>query len=105
MTSVPTWRKTVALAAVLGLVAAACGDDDEGSGDDGGTREEASGTVYGEGLDLTSVCPDPLVVQTDWFPEPEHGGLYQVIGPDGDADAGAGTYTGPLGGTGIDLEV
>lgn len=105
MRSVPSWRKTVALALVVGMVAAACGDDeDEGTEDDSGT-EAGGGNGYGAGLDLASVCPDPLVVQTDWFPEPEHGGLYQVIGPDGEADAGAGTYTGPLGDTGIDLEV
>lgn len=107
MRSVPSWRRRAAVTAIaVGLIAAAaCGDDeDEGAEDDSGT-EAGTGSGYGAGLDLTSVCPDPLVVQTDWFPEPEHGGLYQVIGPDGEADAGAGTYTGPLGETGIDLEV
>jgi len=106
MRSVPSWRRRAVVAALtVGLVAAGCGDDDdEGAEDDSGT-EAGGGSGYGAGLDLTSVCPDPLVVQTDWFPEPEHGGLYQVIGTDGEADAGAGTYTGPLGETGIDLEI
>jgi hypothetical protein len=45
------------------------------------------------------------VLQTDWFPEPEHGGLYQLIGADGTTDPNAGTYTGPLLDTGIDLEI
>ena len=100
MSRVPSWRRAAALAIAVGMLAAACGDDDEAAEDDSDT-EEGSGA---EG-DLSSVCPDPLVVQTDWFPEPEHGGLYQVIGTDGEADAGAGVYTGPLGDTGIDLEI
>jgi hypothetical protein len=54
---------------------------------------------------LVGVCPDPLIVQTDWFVEPEHGYTYQMIGPDGDFDAAAGIYTGPLGDTGITLEI
>ena len=31
-------------------------------------------------------CPDPLVIQTDWFPEADHGWTYQMIGPDGKQD-------------------
>ena len=32
--------------------------------------------------DLSGVCPSPLVVQTDWFPESEHGAMYELIGDD-----------------------
>jgi hypothetical protein len=103
MSRVPSWRRAVALAVALGVVAAACGGDDDDSaastGSGSGAKSEASGTS------LKGVCPDPLVVQTDWFPEPEHGGLYQLIGPDGHADAGSGVYSGPLGDTGITLEI
>ena len=102
MSRVPSWRRAVALAFALGLIAAACGDDDDAAEDDSGSGEGGGSEAT---TDLSSVCPDPLVVQTDWFPEPEHGGLYQVIGTDGEPDAGAGTYTGPLGDTGIDLEI
>ena len=55
--------------------------------------------------DLTGICPDPLVIQTDWFPEPDHGYTYQAIGPDGTVDATKGTYSGPLANTGITLEI
>jgi hypothetical protein len=54
---------------------------------------------------LVGICPDPLIVQTDWFVEPEHGYTYQMIGPDGDFDAVNGVYSGPLGDTGITLEI
>ncbi|HET6954639.1 MAG TPA: hypothetical protein VFI47_30020 [Acidimicrobiales bacterium] len=99
---VPGGRRALALAAVVlvAVAATACGGDDD---EDTATETESSGTTGGP--DLTEVCPDPLIVQTDWFPEPEHGGLYQLIGTDGEADAEAGVYTGELAGTGIDLEI
>jgi hypothetical protein len=101
---VPGGRRALALvAALLLLVSAACGDDDEASTSEAESESESSGTTGGP--DLTEVCPDPLIVQTDWFPEPEHGGLYQLIGTDGEADAEAGVYTGELADTGIDLEI
>ena len=42
------------------------------------------------------ICPSNIVVQTDWWPEVEHGGTYQLIGPDGTADAEKFTYSGPI---------
>jgi hypothetical protein len=41
-------------------------------------------------------CPKNLVIQTDWLPEMEHGGVYQLIGPSGTADKGKKVYSGPL---------
>ena len=76
MERVPSWRRAAALVLVVGLVAAGCGSDDDEAAEDDSGSEEGTGGGYGAGLDLTSVCPDPLIVQTDWFPEPEHGGLY-----------------------------
>ena len=58
-----------------------------------------------EVMAFTDVCPAKIVVQTNWFPEAEHGGTYQVIGPDGIIDGENGTYRGPLAGTGLELEV
>ena len=56
-------------------------------------------------VDLSGVCPDPLVLQTDWYPSPEHGYAYYLIGDAGELDAEAGIYTGPLLNTGINLEI
>ena len=94
----------------LALFAAACGNDDDDGGaapDDGGVVEEGNGAEGGEvvGNSLVGVCPDPLIVQTDWFPEPEHGFTYQLIGPDGTLDAENGIYSGPLLDTGITMEI
>ena len=56
-------------------------------------------------VDLSGVCPDPLVLQTDWFPSPEHGYAYRLIGDAGELDSENGIYRGPLLDTGIDLEI
>lgn len=56
-------------------------------------------------VSLTDVCPNPLVIQTDWFPEPEHAHTYQMIGTDGVVDAENGTYSGELGDTGLAIEI
>jgi hypothetical protein len=101
----------------LALFAAACGNDsDDGDSagadatpaatDDGAddNADDGGGTAVADGS-LVGVCPDPLIVQTDWFPEPEHGFTYQLIGPDGTLDAENGIYSGPLGDTGINMEI
>lgn len=55
---------------------------------------------------LFAACGAKVVVQTDWFPEPEHGALYQLIGPEaGIIDKDRGRYSGPIGDTGVTLEV
>jgi hypothetical protein len=119
-----SWLRLLALLLAFGLVAAACGDsdDDSGSGDDtetteGGSDETTEGgsdetTDDGEaaGTDLSAVCPSPLVIQTDWFPESEHGALYNLLAADGysiDADNQVTSGPGELDGEalGIDIEV
>jgi hypothetical protein len=78
--------KLLAGALAFGLLAAACGDDDSGSDDavSDGTAADAS------------VCPSNMVIQTDWWPEVEHGGTYQLMGEGAEADAEFFTYAGPI---------
>src|SRR5205823_10983664 len=54
---------------------------------------------------LKGVCPDTVVFQTNWWPEPDHGFLYQLIGPNGTIDTNKNTYTGPLGNSGVNAEI
>jgi hypothetical protein len=54
---------------------------------------------------LQKACGSKISVQTDWFPEPEHGGLYQLAGTNGTLDAKKGRYTGQIGKTGVSLEI
>ena len=55
---------------------------------------------------LGGVCPSPLVLQTDWFPESEHGAMYELIGEGYEVDQNNGVVRGPmvLGGTDLGIE-
>ena len=74
-------------------------------GYDGGS----SGSSGGEGS-LSADCPATIVVQTDWFPEAEHGSLYQMMGADYTVDTEKKIVSGSLidsdgKDTGVDLEI
>ncbi|MDE0668001.1 MAG: ABC transporter substrate-binding protein [bacterium] len=71
----------------------------------GRAEAEAEAEAAMAGVQLTDVCPNPLVIQTDWFPEPEHAHTYQMIGTDGVVDAENGTYSGELRDTGLTVEI
>ena len=55
---------------------------------------------------LADVCPSPLVVQTDWFPESEHGAMYELVGDDYVVDVDNKVVRGSmvLGGTDLGIE-
>ena len=76
----------------LALVAAACGGDDD------------SAAGGGDGV-LSDVCPATVVVQTDWFPEAEHGALYNLIGEGYTVDTANKIVSGPMVLDGQDLGV
>jgi hypothetical protein len=128
-----TWFRLLALLLAFGMVAAACGGDDEGDtdagADDATEADDADDTTTDDdaaeddaaddaameddemasGHDLSAVCPSPLVIQTDWFAEAEHGALYELIGEGYTVNAEQLVTTGPgqIGGEplGIDIEV
>lgn len=99
--------RAVALASAAALALVACGSDDS-SAEDSASQTEASveaapvDEVTNDGEDDAEApageanCPSELVIQTDWFPELEHGGTYQLIGPDGTADKDTVSYSGPV---------
>ena len=138
------WARALCALAVLGLIAAACGDDDTDTvASEATTTEpaepepapepdpepaepepdpeaaepepepepaEAEPEVPAEDpLDLASVCPSPIIIQTDWFPESEHGAMYQMVGADYVIDADNQTTTGSLMAgdvdTGVDIQI
>lgn len=83
----------LATAAVL----TACGSDDEGS-----SSSAADGVLSG-------ICDDTVVIQADWEPEAEHGGIYELLGDDYEIDADKKLVKGPLVAqgeeTGVDVEI
>jgi hypothetical protein len=99
-------RLVLAAVAVLALVAAGCG----GGGDDEGTTQTPAATApAGGAVNLAEVCPNPIVIQTDWDPESEYGVYYHLLGPNPKIDTKKKLVSGPLvaGGkdTGVRLEV
>ena len=50
----------------------------------------------GEPVDLAGVCPETIVIQTDWFPESEYGAVYNLLGDDYEVDVDNKMVTGSL---------
>lgn len=100
-----------AVAAVLALVAAACGDGESADTTvaDDATTTAGADTTEGVAQSLAGVCPDPVVIQNDWEPEAEHGTLYQMVGEPYEIDNENKRVTGPLMAsgedTGVDVEI
>ena len=103
-------RRVLATSMAIGLTLAACGSDEpaaeaptttEGA-DDTPATTEAMETAEGA---LAGVCPELVTLQTDWFPEAEHGAVYNMIGDDYVVDGNAQTTTGSLVSGGVDTGV
>ncbi len=89
-------------------------DDVEEAADDAMDEDEGDDAMEEEGdetaaVSLADICPSPLVVQTDWWAEAEHGALYELIGDGYTVDTDNKVVTGPMvldgEALGIDFEV
>ncbi|MBV7330014.1 ABC transporter substrate-binding protein [Chloroflexi bacterium TSY] len=78
---------------VGGCVAAETSDSSEAPAD--AESAEAEDSMAEEG-GLADVCPNPIVIQTDWFPEAEHGAVYNLIGDDYSVDTNRKVVAGSL---------
>jgi hypothetical protein len=68
------FRPLIGVAIAASLALAACGGSDNAS--------DTTMPTTAEGIDLAAAgCPSTVIIQTDWFPEAEHGNLYNLIGP------------------------
>ncbi|MFV1989651.1 MAG: ABC transporter substrate-binding protein [Acidimicrobiales bacterium] len=94
-----------AVLASCALIVAACSS----GSDSGPISTEGLATTEVSGSAIADVCPNPLIVQTDWFPEAEHGAAYNLLSENYEIDTSAMTVTAELQangvGTGIDLEI
>lgn len=98
-----TLFSAIALGISISLLGA-CG------GSDTATTDASSATAMpATDVSLADVCPATIVIQTDWFPESEHGGLYQLMGDDAVASKDTGAAVGSLTvngqPTGVNLEI
>jgi hypothetical protein len=69
----------------------------------------AASAPAGSSVDLSSVCPETIVIQTDWFPESEYGAVYNLLGDDYEVDTDNKIVSGSLISegqpTGVDVEI
>jgi hypothetical protein len=65
----------------------------------------AAAAAAAPSVSLKGICPDKIVIQTDWYATPERAVSYQLVGPGGVIDKKHGTYSGPFGATGVSVEV
>ena len=66
----------------------------------------ASGTVASassKGALAAAGCPNPLLIQTSWFPEITKLGSYAIVGPHGKVDTTHGIYYGTVGGVTVQV--
>ena len=90
------------LAITAAVLFAGCANESSSSNSTSSTPVPAT---LVESTRLDDVCDSTVAVQTDWFPQAEHGGLYELLGGDYTVDAVAGTTTGPLTFRGVDTGV
>jgi hypothetical protein len=97
------------IAASLVVALAACSSTTSETTIDTESDAITETSTVGNPLDLADVCASPVVVQTDWYPQAEHGGVYELLGDDYTVDAQNGSTTGSLvfqgTDTGVDLEI
>ena len=118
MTSTRT-RRLLSGVLALSLVAAACGGDDDATDTTAApapAAEEPAAEPAEEPADepaaepvadgvLADICPSPLVIQTDWHAESEHGALYNLIGEGYTVEKGRSATVGPMVLDGVDLGI
>lgn len=86
-----TARNSV-IASLTALLLGACGSSSS-STDSTSASVDTTPVVA---VSLADVCPATIVVQTDWFPESEHGGIFQLMGDDAVASKDTGSVKGSL---------
>ena len=93
------------------LTATACSSSSTSSSPSSAPASSVSGGAAPAKYDLKAAgCPSTIVIQTDWNPESEHGGQYELLGPNPKINSGAKSVTAELtahGGvdTGVKLEI
>ena len=109
-------RSRVRIAAVatvgtaLALTATACASSSSSSSSSAATPAASSAAIPAADNLKAAGCPSTIVLQTDWNPESEHGGQYELLGPNPVINASTKSVTGELvahGGvdTGVKLQI
>lgn len=73
------------------------------------TQTDTETEAAADPVDLSGVCPETVVIQTDWFPESEYGAVYGLLGDDYEIDVDNKIVSASLWSqgqaTGVDVEI
>jgi hypothetical protein len=95
-------RRTAAITSVAAIALAGCGSSTS-SGPPAGSSPAAGSSSGASGATLAGVCPSTVKIQTSWYPEPEKGAVYQLVGPNGTVDKNKGSYSALVDGVTISV--
>ena len=102
-------RTLLALATSASLIAACGGGDDAAEAPAEAPAEESAEApaeeTASDTASLADVCPETLVIQTDWHTESEHGALYNLLGDDYTVEKDRGATVGPMTVDGVELGI
>lgn len=105
-------RLLLGLAAIAALVVvlAACQPEAEDDSDTASDDTDEAATEGAESADdaaqpIAQHCPDPIILQANWLPQPEHYPFYQFAGTGGEVNAEDGVYTNHRDDLGVGVEV
>ncbi len=97
---------TAAAGAALAITAAACSGSSSSSSSSSSTATSTTSSSATASSSTSAIpaadnlkaagCPSTIVIQTDWNPEAEHGGQYELLGPNPTINASAKEVTGEL---------
>jgi hypothetical protein len=93
----------IAAATAVALAGTACSSSSD-SGSNGGAKVNSQANA-GTPSSLKGVCPDKVVVQTNWWAQAEYGSLYHLIGENPTIDKKTKKVTGKLVDNGVDTGV
>jgi hypothetical protein len=99
------------LGAALAITATACASSSSSSAASSSSTTSGGTSAVPAADNLKAAgCPSTIVLQTDWNPEAEHGGQYELLGPNPTINAGSKSVSGELvahGGvdTGVQLQI
>jgi hypothetical protein len=110
VTTRSTALSLIAIAGALALPAIGHATSAPPTTEPAGTSEPTGTAPDGaDAVDLSGVCPETIVIQTDWFPESEYGAVYGLLGDDYEIDVDNKIVSASLVSqgqpTGVDLEI
>ncbi len=90
----------------VATLAAACSSSTSSTSTSASSAAQAPAS---SAVSLAGICPNPIIVQTDWYPEADDFIPYQLAGPDGTVNTSNKSYTAELSAdgqnTGVQIQV